>query len=78
MDEFKVEMEELKRDFLARHQKMEKESNERMKKSIEQNEQQGTTMMPSVPIMANMESGILNNQVAHSTSNGNIFLYMSF
>jgi glycine cleavage system regulatory protein len=64
MAEFNLEMEELKRAFLTSHQQMEKEFNERMKKSIEQDQQQRTTMA-SVPIMGNMKSGILN-QVACS------------
>jgi hypothetical protein len=56
-------MEELKRAFLASHEKMEKEVNERM--NIEDDQQQGTTM-ESMPIMGNMKSGIVN-QVAYST-----------
>jgi hypothetical protein len=72
MDEFKLDMEELKRAFLSSHEKMEKELNERM--SIEEDQQQGTTKT-SVPIMGNIKSGILN-QMVYSTRNGNIYVIL--
>jgi polyhydroxyalkanoate synthesis regulator phasin len=63
MDEFKSEMDELKSAILASHQQIEKEFNGKMKKMIEDQQQQRTTM-PFVPIPNNEKMGNLDQQVA--------------
>jgi hypothetical protein len=50
MDEFKSELDELKKAFLTRHQQIEKEFNEKLNKIIEDQQQQPNATMPSLPI----------------------------
>jgi hypothetical protein len=54
MDEFKTEMDELKKAFLTSHQEIEKEFNGKLKKMIgDQQQQQPSTPVPSVPFEVN-------------------------
>jgi hypothetical protein len=64
MDEFKSEMDELKKDFLASHQQIQKEFNEKLKKMIEDQPQQQTTTKASVPMPDNQKMANLDQQVA--------------
>jgi uncharacterized membrane-anchored protein YhcB (DUF1043 family) len=66
MEVFKSEMDELKRTILASHQQIEKEFNEKLKKMIEdQQQQQPSSTMASVPIPDNPKMANLDQQVHH-------------
>jgi polyhydroxyalkanoate synthesis regulator phasin len=62
MDEFKSEMDELKSAILASHQQIEKEFNEKLKKMIDDHQQQ-RAKMGSVQIQDNPKMGNLDQQV---------------